>query len=126
MSEEVKRIKLTKPFELHGRSVEEITLREPTGWEAATLGEPRLIVANQNLGGYYVERDDVIAKYLEKCVDCPLGPNGILKVLSLTDLIKVKQALFSFFEEAEARIAVERLANFASAQNESQSAKSAN
>jgi hypothetical protein len=118
-----RKIRLTAPFDWHGRKIEEIELREPTGWEAATLGEPRILVQNAALGGYFVEREDVVARYLDKCVEHESGAD-VVRMLGLTDVLRIKAALFDFFSQAEAKIAEERLASFALAQNGSRSAKS--
>lgn len=121
---ETKRIKLSEPVELFGRKLSEVILKEPTGWMAATLGEPRVMVFSGATGGYYVEREDVVAKYLEKCIDAEGGAD-LLKLVSLIDLLKIKGALFDFFTEAEAAIASEKLQSFASALNASHLAKPA-
>ena len=109
-------IKLSEPFEMHGRKVTEIALNEPKGWDAANLGEPRVFVYNSNatLGGYFVEMPEVIGKYLERCVDHELGAD-VLRMLSLADALELKQALFGFFIEAEETIARKRSGNSASA-----------
>lgn len=109
-------IKLSEPFEMHGRKVSEIALKEPSGWDAATIGEPRVFVYNTNssLGGYFVEMPEVIGKYLERCVDHEMGAD-VLRLLSLTDALETKAALFDFFIEAEQTIARKRSGNSASA-----------
>ena len=118
-----RRIKLEEPFDWHGKDIKEIELVEPTGWQVATFGEPRILVHNASVGGYFVERDDVIAKYLEKCVKHDSG-GDIVKLIGMTDVLRIKAALFDFFSVAEAKIAAERLASFASARIESPSEKS--
>jgi hypothetical protein len=119
-----KRIKLNQPFEWHGRKIDEVELKEPTGWQVATLGEPRILVYSATSGGYYVEQPEVISKYLERCVAHESG-NDIVKFISMTDVLRIKAALFDFFTEAEAQIAKEKLASFASAPIASPLAKSA-
>jgi hypothetical protein len=124
MSERVK-IRLSNPFEWHGRPVEEIEIREPTGWEAATIGEPRILVHNAAIGGYFVEMPEVISKYLAKIVSHETGAD-VFKLLGLEDMLKVKAALFDFFAQAEAKIAAAKLASFVSAPNAPPSQKSVN
>jgi hypothetical protein len=85
-----------------------------TGWAVATLGEPRVLVHNAAIGGYFVELPDVISKYLERCVEHEMGAD-VVKLLGMTDALKVKAALFDFFAEAEAKIASEKLLSFVSA-----------
>lgn len=122
MTERVK-IKLDQPFEWHGRQVEEVEVREPTGWEAATIGEPRVLVHNASMGGYFVEMPDIIAKYLSKIVSHETGAD-IIKLVGLVDMMAIKGALFDFFAAAEAKIVAAKLANFVSAQNGPRSPKS--
>lgn len=122
---EKKRIPLSSPIDWFGTEIKELSLKEPSGWTVATLGEPRVLVHAGAGGGYMVEREDVIAKYIEKCLDHDSGAD-ILRQLSLIDTLKLKAALFDFFTEAEAQIASEKLANFASALNDSPSPKSVN
>lgn len=119
------KIPLSEPFDWHGRRIAEVELKEPTGWQVATIGEPRILVHNSATGGYFVEQPDVIAKYLERCVEHETGAD-IVKLVSLRDVLKIKAALFDFFTEAEAEIARERLASFASALSAPPSSKSAN
>lgn len=116
------RIQLHEPFEMFGRRVEEVTLREPTGWEAATLGEPRTLV-HSAAGAYFVEQSEILARYLEKCVEHQSGAD-IFKLVGLVDALRIKQALFDFFTDAEAKIAQEKLKSFASERNAPQSVKS--
>ena len=97
-----KTIALAEPFEFHGQTVKSVVLVEPTGWQAATIGEPRVLVHNAATGGYFVEMPDIIARYLERCIEHDLGAE-VVRLLSLTDVLQIKSALFDFFIEAEAK-----------------------
>lgn len=90
-----KKIVLEQPVEMHGRRIAEITLREPTGANYLDFGDPHFL-ANSQGGLFQVERDDVIARYLDACVDHEAGAH-LLRLLSLQDARAVKVALLSFF-----------------------------
>ncbi len=100
-------IKLSMPVEAFGNQVSEIVLREPKGGLFARLGLPRILVFNRDTGsGYYVDQNEVIKAYLEALVDM----DGTLKAavlpqLALADSLRVREALFDFFEVAGAKVA---------------------
>lgn len=92
-------IKLIRPIEHHGQTINSITLKEPTGGLYAKLGNPRLIVYNKDGSGYHVERDDAIEKYLDASIDHQDG-SILLRLMSLADVMRVKAALLDFFTDA--------------------------
>src|SRR5579863_5021330 len=95
-------VTLAEPFELFGKRVTEITLKEPTGYQYSTIGEPRIAVMTATGGGYYIEQPEAITKYLEACVEHETK-SDVVKHLSLEDAQEVKQRLLGFFEAAGAR-----------------------
>lgn len=106
-------VKLLAPFEHHGVTIDTVELKEPSGALYAQLGEPRILVRNAD-GGYYVEQTDVIRRYLDKCI---LHQDGstLLGLMSLSDVMKLKEELFGFFAVAEAKIIAERALSSSSA-----------
>jgi hypothetical protein len=97
-------IKLSTPIDVFGRSVTEITLREPRGGLYLRLGDPRLLVSSSDRGGYYVEQPEVIKAYLDALVE-PVGSAEQLAIftgLSLADQMRLKWELFGFFSKAAA------------------------
>lgn len=99
-----KTIDLFEPFEHHGQTVSSIALRPVTGGMYADLGEPRILVRT-GAGGYWVEQPDIIRRYLDRCiVDKDSTGSELLKLMSLSDVIAVKDELLGFFVAAEAAI----------------------
>lgn len=101
------KIKLSKPFTLYNKRVDEIEIKEPTGGAYAQLGEPRVLVHTNSGGGYLVEQPAVINAYLEKCLVNDLG-GDVLNLMSLQDVMEIKDALLGFFTEAAAGLALKR------------------
>ena len=108
-------LKLLVPFEHHGVTISSIELREPSGALYAKLGEPRIVVQSKD-GGYYVEQTEVINRYLDKSVVHQDG-STLLSLMSLVDVMRLKQELFSFFTVAETTIIALRAASSSSASN---------
>ena len=91
---------------------------------SSTISFRRLLEANQRPewlalsrspgGGYFVEQPGEIGRYLEACIDHELG-GDVVRMLSLSDAMEVKQALFGFFEGAEALRLERKLKRSASA-----------
>ena len=97
-----KSIKLEKPIELYGKKSSAIELKEPTGALYVKLGDPRLVVFNPSGSGYWIEQNDTIKAYLEALIDHPLGAD-VISMLSLRDVMALKEALFDFFTSAAER-----------------------
>lgn len=101
-------IKLDTPVEAFNSKIETIELKEPTGGLYARIGEPRLGVYNDKSGhGYFVEQPDVINQYLDRLVDVgdSAATSVVLSSLSITDMKRLKGALFSFFDTAAEKAA---------------------
>ena len=95
-----KTLDLFVPVEHHSTTIARIELRQPSGGLYAELGEPRLAVRT-GTGFYFVEQPDVIRRYLDKCIVHQDGAE-LLKLMSLPDVIALKDELFGFFTAAEA------------------------
>lgn len=106
-------VKLTDPFEHHGAEVTQVELREPSGGLYSQLGDPRIAVRNAD-GGYWVEKDDTVKRYLDRCIVHQDGA-VILGLMSMVDVMKVKEEMFRFFAVAEAKIIAERAVSSSSA-----------
>jgi len=91
-----KTITLEKPVVWFDKRISEVKLREPTGGEYISLGEPGVLVANPDGARYYVEQSSVIGAYLDKCLNVENG-SAILSMLSLKDAKRIKDALLGFF-----------------------------
>ena len=105
-----KLINLVDPVKVYETEYSKIVLREPRGDVFNRLGPPRVPVYNQSAGsGYFVEQNDTIAAYLKALIDTDeFHTEALLKKLSLVDTLRLREALFAFFTEAEARIAALR------------------
>ena len=103
-------VKLLDPIEVYETKYAEIPLREPRGDLFSRLGAPRIPVVNQTAAsGYWVDRDDVIREYLKALIEIDeFHVEALLKKMSLTDSIRMREALFGFFETAAARAAASR------------------
>jgi hypothetical protein len=106
-------IALLNPIEHHGATLSNLELREPSGALYAQLGEPRILVRNSE-GGYYVEQTDVIRKYLDKLIVHQDGAI-LLSLMSMADVMRVKEELFGFFAVAEAKTIAQRATSSSSA-----------
>jgi hypothetical protein len=89
---------------LHGKKSPEIDLKEPSGALYVKLGDPRLLVFNPSGSGYWIEQNEVIKAYLEALIDHPLG-GDVVNLLSLRDVMALKETLFDFFTSAAERLA---------------------
>lgn len=101
-------IKLDTPVTAFGQTYDAITLKEPTGGLYARLGEPRIGVYNDKSGsGYFLEQKDIISQYLDRLVDIgdAAAQTSVLASLSLTDMKRLRDALFSFFDTAAMKAA---------------------
>lgn len=103
-------IKLETPVEAFGRKYDEIGLKEPTGNLYARLGEPRVTVYNEKSTSiYFIEQGDIIRQYLDRLVDIGVpdaaAQGAVISGLSLTDMRRLKDALFSFFDQAAQKAA---------------------
>jgi len=90
-----KTVKLTTPVEIFGKKVTEIQIKEPTGAQYLTFGDPVFLV-NSSGGLFQTEDREAVKKYLHACVEHESGEH-LLHLLSLADARAVKEALLSFF-----------------------------
>ncbi len=98
-------VKLATPVVVHEKVISEIELREPSGGEYVRLGDPRVLVRSQTGSGYFVEQNDVISQYVEKCIVAPGEVAVALReLLSLEDMMAIKMAILDFFLVATAKV----------------------
>lgn len=110
---ETKTITLLVPIEHHGATLASLELREPSGALYAQLGDPRIVVQTKD-GGYYVEQTEVVKRYLDKLIVHQDG-SVLLTLMSMPDVMRLKQELFSFFTVAETTIIALRAGSSSSA-----------
>jgi hypothetical protein len=89
-------VKLASPVQWHGAALAEIRLKEPTGFQYIEIGEPRFPMTYASGGGYWVEDDARIRRYLDRCLDHE-GGSMLFAQLALADAMAVKGALIDFF-----------------------------
>ena len=100
-------VKLATPVVVHEKVITEIDLREPSGGEYVRLGDPRVLVRSQTGSGYFVEQNDVISQYVEKCIVAPADAGvkaALTQLLSLEDMMAIKMAILNFFLVATAKV----------------------
>lgn len=101
-------IELTAPVEWFEKSIARVYLREPKARHLFKYGEPRFPVMQNDGASYFVERDDVVSRYIEDLLsldgDAPVdgGASAFMGQLSLQDGIALRDALFVFFTDARA------------------------
>lgn len=101
MAKEIK-VPLLDPIGGHGELIREVVLREPKGSDYQSLSDPFIIARNADGSLFPVENPEIIRAYLERCI---VSPDPLLLAgLGLADAIAVKNALLSFFTEAQARL----------------------
>lgn len=89
-------VKLESPVEWFGKTLSEVTLREPTAGEFVDLGVIYLWGRTADGMEFATEKDSVIKAYLEKCLEVENG-TAILNLLTVRDGQKIKAALAGFF-----------------------------
>ena len=109
---ETKTLQLMVPIEHHGQTLTHVALREPSGGLYARLGDPRVAVRTKE-GGYWVEQPEVIKAYLDKLIDHQDGA-VLLGLMSMPDVMMLKEELFGFFAAAEGTIIARRAAGSSS------------
>lgn len=98
-----KTITLQNPVDWHGKSVTQITIREPRGAEHRRIGQPQTMVFSKDGMAYFVEQPEAIAAYADACLTHE-GGKVLLNMLSLADSIAVNKAIVGFFTDAERAI----------------------
>jgi hypothetical protein len=92
------RVPLSRAYEAHGRKVDAIEVREPTGSQLLVWGEPTELIFSREGTPVVVENREAIRAYLEAC--CDPGPE-VLAQLGVADYRAVKAALIGFFVRPE-------------------------
>ncbi len=89
-----KTITLSTPITIHGGSTKQVIVSEPKGKDYIELGHPTTLVRTKH-GMAEVQNDDVIAAYINRCVD--VDPLLLIQQASLRDAIAIKGAVLDFF-----------------------------
>jgi hypothetical protein len=90
-----KSVPLATPFQGHNGLVREIILREPTGDEFLTYGEPQTWVRVAG-GMALIDNDQAIRAYIERLIVQP-DPVLTLSQIKLADARAVRKAVIDFF-----------------------------
>lgn len=97
-----RRVTLVEPISGHGELIKEVVLREPRSNDFFSLGPPYVFAQNADGSTFPVEYSEVIKAYMEK--SCVSPDPLLLAQLGLTDAMAVKDALLSFFTQAQATL----------------------
>lgn len=94
-------IKLSRTYEVLGKTFNTLTLREPTGadfWHVGQISEWQPV----GDGAVQIVYHDKVREYAERLTEGPDGATAeaVLAVLSLPDALKVEQGVKDFFIEA--------------------------
>lgn len=100
-------VKLAKPIELFGKRVAEVELREPSGGDYVRIGDPRVAVHSPTGSAYWVEQNEIVEKYFDKCIVHEAG-GAIVNMLGLEDAMAVKAEILGFFTEAAVKTAARK------------------
>jgi hypothetical protein len=95
-----KTITLSTPITVHGGVTTQVVVREPKGKDYIELGHPTTLVRTKN-GVAEVQNDDVIAAYINRCVD--VDPLLLVQQASLKDAMAIKDAVLDFFIGAQTK-----------------------
>lgn len=97
-----KTIKLDDPLKGHGGEITHVIVREPRASDLFELGEPWAHARNKDGGIISAEHTEVVRAYIERLVEEPKD-QIILGQMSLSDGIRVKEAVLDFFGAARLR-----------------------
>lgn len=92
-------VTLSNPIEGHSGQIASITLREPKYADVMALGEPSAFARSDGGMVFQAEKDGIVQGYIERLLVEPNDPSLLLQV-SLTDALKLKDAVYSFFQSA--------------------------
>lgn len=92
-------IPLAAPIVGHNGPIAQVVVKEPTGRDYFTLGEPSVWARNADGTSYVVENTEVLEKYIERCIAEPTDPL-LLSQLGLADAMKIREAVLDFFGAA--------------------------
>lgn len=95
------KVDLPDPVETVGGMVTVAEFREPVARDFMALGEPIHFVRADG-GVMVIEKEDVIAGYMERLLKPPLDPVA-LGGMSLANALKCRSAVLDFFDAARVR-----------------------
>lgn len=96
-------ITLTEPIEGHEGPIKEVVLRQPKFNDVMTLGEPAAYAHSEAGLVFQAEKDGVIQGYITRLLVEPKDP-ALLLQLGLADSLKLKEAVYGFFQDARKAI----------------------
>jgi hypothetical protein len=109
-------IHLSASVQWFSKPVKRVFLREPRASHLQRFGEPRMSVFQTDGTGtrYWVERDDVIGRYLDELMsldgETTMDGGGLafLTHIGLANGIALREALFDFFYQARVELSSRR------------------
>ncbi len=97
-------IALSTPLVGHAGPITDVVLREPTAGEYFSLGEVSTIARTGDGGFYTIDLPETRKAYIEACIVEPKDKVLVLGQLSLTDGMKVAEAIDRFLLAARSAI----------------------
>ena len=88
--------KIERPIVTGDGPISEIVLRDPLYADYRALGDPWVIVYDDQGRGAPMDREDIIFGYVERCLVSPKSPL-LLEHLSLNDARKLRKWVEAFF-----------------------------
>ncbi len=98
-------VELKDPFDGHGGKVTKAVVREPFGREYAQFGDPFVYARTDAKVTVSAENDIAIKNYIEHCIVEP-DPLLAMSLMSLRDMMAVKEAVLDFFLVARRELTV--------------------
>lgn len=93
-------IQLSSPTKVGDKEITMVVMREPTTGEFFELGEPILLTQTEGGTSVIVHNNDVIRKYIQRCMFEPSSRLDFIDSLPLTDAVRLKGAVLDFFTDA--------------------------
>jgi hypothetical protein len=91
---------LTEPITTHDGPCSKVVFRSPKYGDVFALGEPQAYAVDPESGLLFTSnRDDVIEKYVRRCVIEPKDA-ALLEQCNLADSLAIREAILGFFEAA--------------------------
>lgn len=96
MERETKTVKLQRPFAGTDGMIDEVVLREPVGKDVFEIGAPGQWMRTQDGAVAYIENNDALRMYAERCI---VKPNALLAMgkMSVPDVLAVRDVIVGFF-----------------------------
>jgi hypothetical protein len=94
-------VDLSGPIQGHGKSYNQVVVREPTARDFIELGQPEYVIFGPNNQATQHEDNGIIEQYLRRCIREP-NADIVFAQINLRDAIALRTALLGFFIAARA------------------------